>query len=66
MGQRVRCPLCGRKATLMVIENARLLDGHWAQDSTVCGAVGMSRWDALAVRRMIQEGGDRLRLAAHP
>lgn len=71
------CPLCARVLVLAPGESgsleARRFPVHSDRpdrlprlDVMPCGASGLTPEDARAVREMTREGGDRLRLAAHP
>lgn len=64
------CPLCGLEAGLSLTEDgtALVLRAHLAglSPAVMCGATYFSPEDAQAVARIRDEGGDRLRLAAHP
>ncbi len=60
------CPACGRVTWLV-----RVLSGLWLShgaygDGLCLGGEYVRPEDAEAVRRIREQGGERLRLAAHP
>lgn len=76
MDMNIDCPVCGADVWLLLrlcggLDRVHLFEPHPAAQehagvSGVCFVSGMLLDDALAVARIQDEEGDRLRLAAHP
>ncbi len=60
-GEWAECPACGEPVQMW-----DTLPVHSVRLGRVCEASVLSYEDALAVQLIRAEGGDRLRLAAHP
>ncbi|MGY5634151.1 hypothetical protein ACW7N6_38060 [Streptomyces sp. UC1A3] len=60
-GADVQCPACGGE----VLERDAITP-HIGRYGDVCEASGLPYADAMAIQIIRAEGGERLRLAAHP
>lgn len=60
-GAGVQCPACGGE----VLERDAITP-HLGGQGEVCEASGLPYADAMAIQIIRAEGGERLRLAAHP
>lgn len=59
------CPACGQLTLLDTLEGV-VVYLHGPSTASLCLGTFVPVPDALAVQRMRDEGGERLRLAAHP
>lgn len=65
-GEWIECPSCGAELWADRWSGELLVPVHSVRPGRVCEASVLSYEDALAVQLIRAEGGDRLRLAAHP
>jgi hypothetical protein len=68
MNDAIECPLCGDLVdTRRTADSLRgYVPGHGPGGWRLCEASGLAVDEALAIAVLRAEGGERLRLAAHP
>lgn len=73
--ERIVCPVCGHRSLIAwgtaaeiqeTAPTAKVVGIHVNEAGRCCWAVGLSVDYAAAVGRILAEGGERFRLAAHP
>lgn len=65
----IECPVCGGRVDISSLADSLRgthIPGHGPGSWQLCEASGLRRDEALAIALIREEGGERLRLAAHP